>query len=115
LPGRHRPRAKLSFANAYYFTNVLGRAQRLQWLQMPIRKYPPRADGMERIGLIHDFAKWQVRGRAPAEPLIWRDEPWVDGNKSYRGYNEVLIKDLLWRELDANFPDQLNALRAGED
>ena len=30
--------AKLSFANAYYFTNVLGRAQRLQWLQMPIRR-----------------------------------------------------------------------------
>lgn len=82
---------------------------------MPIRKYPTRADGTERIGLIHDFAKWQVRERTAAEPLIWRDVPWRDGNKEYRGYNEVLVEDVLWRELDANFPDQLNALQAGED
>jgi hypothetical protein len=45
----------------------------------------------------------------------WRDTPRRDGNKEYRGHNEVLIEDVLWRELDANFPDQLNALQAGED
>jgi hypothetical protein len=37
--------ATLSFDSAYYFINVLGRAQRLQWREMPSRKAPPRDDG----------------------------------------------------------------------
>lgn len=107
--------ATLNFASAYYFINVLGRAQRLQWLQMPTRKFPPQDDGMERFGLMHDFSAWELRDHGPGEPLIWRDTPWRDGNREYRGYNEVLIEGVLWRELDANFPDQLHALRVGED
>jgi hypothetical protein len=31
------------------------------------------------------------------------------------GQDEVFIEDVLWRELDANFPDQLHPLLAGED
>ena len=107
--------ATLNFASAYYFINVLGRAQRLQWLEMPTDKSPPQDDGTQLVGLIHDFHKWKLRERGPGEPLIWHDVRWWDGNKEYIGQNEVFIEDVLWRELDANFPDQLHPLRAGED
>jgi hypothetical protein len=50
--------ATLNFDSAYYFTNVLGRAQRLQWREMSARKYPPREDGTELFGLLHDFHNW---------------------------------------------------------
>jgi len=107
--------ATLDFATAYYFINVLGRAQRLQWREMPAHKFPLQDDGTELFGMLPDFANWKLRERATGEPLIWRDTPWRDGNKEYRGQNEVLLEDVLWRELDANFPDQLHALRVGED
>jgi hypothetical protein len=107
--------AKLKFASAYFFINVLGRAQRLRWLEVPTEKYPQRPDGTERFGLLQDYSTWVLRERAVGEPMIWHDAPWRDGNKEYLGQNEILIEDVLWRELDANFPDQLNALRAGED
>jgi hypothetical protein len=105
--------AVLKFDSAYYFTNVLGRAQRLQWHEMPTRKYPPREDGTELFGLIHDFHKWKLRERTPDEPLIWHDTPWRDANSEYRGQSDVLVDDVLWRELDEKFPEQLHAMRAG--
>src|SRR5262245_25613389 len=39
--------ARLKFASAYYFINVLGRAQRLQWLDMPTQTLGTREDGTE--------------------------------------------------------------------
>jgi hypothetical protein len=68
--------ATLNFASAYYFINVLGREQRLQWCEMPERNFfSPQEDGTELFGLLPDFHKWKVRERAPGEPLIWRDTP----------------------------------------
>src|SRR5579872_5147799 len=107
--------ATLRFDSAYYFINVLGRAQRLQWREMPRDKFPSQDDGLERLGLLPDFHKWSLCERTAGEPLIWRDTWWCDGNSEYRGHNEVLIEDVLWQELDANFPDQLHPLRAGDD
>lgn len=107
--------ARLNFADAYYFINVLGRAQRLLWHETPTDKFPPQDDGIERFGLLQGFHKWKFRERDSGEPLIWREIWWRDGNKEYRGHNVVLIEDILWRELDANFPDELHPLRAGED
>jgi hypothetical protein len=107
--------ATLKFDSAYYFINVLGRSQRMQWREMPTQKYQSKTDdGAEIFGLVNDFGEWKLRQRAPGEPLIWRDTPWRDENKEYRGQSEVLMEDVLWRELDANFPDQLHALRVGE-
>jgi hypothetical protein len=106
--------ARLNFASAYYFINVLGRAQRLRWLELPAHKCRAREDGTELYGLLPDFHNWKLRERAAGEPLIWRDAPWRVGNKDYRGHNVMFVEDVLWRELDANFPDQLNALRVGE-
>jgi hypothetical protein len=94
---------------------VLGRAQRLHWRDMPVDESPPQGSGVELLGLIHDFHKWQLRERAPGEPLIWHDTWWRDGSREYRGHNEVLIEDVLWQELDANFPDQLNAMQIGKN
>ena len=107
--------AKLKFASAYFFINVLGRAQRLRWREVPTEEYPRRPDGTELFGLLQDYSTWVLRERAAGEPMIWHDTPWRDGNREYRGQNEILIEDVLWKELDSNFPDQLNALRAGED
>lgn len=107
--------ARLNFASAYYFINVLGRAQRLLWREMPAHKFPPQDDGVECFGLLPDFHKWKLRERAPGEPLIWHDTLCRDGTKEYRGQSATLIEDVLWRELDANFPDELHPLRVGED
>jgi hypothetical protein len=114
LEPKPRITVRLNLASAYYFINVLGRAQRLLWLQMPTLKYRPRDDGTELFGLVHDFGKWKLSQRASGEPLIWRDTKWQHGNNEYSGQNEVLIEDALWRELDAHFPNQLHPMRAGE-
>jgi len=106
--------ATLKFDSAYYFINVLGQAQRLQWREMLTLDYQTKTDdGAEAFGLVPDFSQWKLRERAPGEPLIWRDRLWRDGNKEYRGQSRVFIEDVLWQELDANFPDQLHALRIG--
>jgi hypothetical protein len=106
--------AQLKFAKAYYFVNVLGRAQRLQWLDMPTQKFPMQQDGIERLGALPDLRDWKLSARAAEEPLIWHDEPWTVGIKRYSAHNIVFIEDILWRELNANFPDQLNEMRVGE-
>jgi hypothetical protein len=105
--------ARLKLADAYYFINVLGRAQRFQWLEMPTEEFPRGDDGLERVGALPDFSEWKLRARAAGEPLIWHDEPWIVGNKRYSGRSNVFVEDSLWRELDTEFPDQLNALRVG--
>jgi hypothetical protein len=105
--------ARLEFADAYYFINVLGRAQRLQWLEMPTRHFSPHGDGIERFGPFPDFDAWKLREGTAGEPPIWHDEPWIVGNKRYSSHSDVFVEDSLWRELDAEFPDQLNALRVG--
>ncbi|RZN11557.1 hypothetical protein CWO91_08070 [Bradyrhizobium genosp. SA-3] len=119
IPVAHQARPKvaatLKFDSAYYFINILGRAQRLLWREMPAQDYQSKTDdGAEIFGLVNEFSEWRLREREPGEPLIWRDEAWRDGNKEYRGWTPVLIEDVLWRELDANFPDQLHALQIGE-
>jgi hypothetical protein len=104
---------RLKFASAYYFVNVLGRAQRLLWLDMPTRKFPRREDGTVPYTMLPDSRGWKLRERAVVEPLIWRDMPWRSGDRDYRGHSDIFVEDVLWRELDANFPDQLNAQRVG--
>jgi hypothetical protein len=106
--------AQLKFASAYYFINVLGRAQRLQWLEMRTQKFPTQEDGTELFCQRPDPSDWILRERAAGEPLIWHDTDWRSGKREYRGHDIVFIEDVLWRELDANFPEQLNALRVGE-
>lgn len=105
--------ARLNFDSCYYFINVLGRAQRLQWLEMPVERFSTR-DGIELLGSLHDFKTWKLRERSVEEPLIWHDTPWVVGNKRYVGHTDIFVEDILWRELDANFPDQLNDLHVGK-
>jgi hypothetical protein len=61
-----------------------------------------------------DMRDWVLRELSAGEPLIWHDTDWRSGNREYRGHHAVFVEDVLWRELDANFPDQLNALRIGE-
>jgi hypothetical protein len=39
--------SRLKLDDAYYFINVLGRAQRLLWLEMPIRIFPTSEDGVQ--------------------------------------------------------------------
>jgi hypothetical protein len=106
--------ARLQFDSVYYFINVLGRAQRLQWLETPTRTLPPEDDGTAIVMLLPDLPNWKLRDRAAGEPMIWRDTPWVVGKKRYSGHSNIFVEDVLWRELDANFPDQLNAPRVGE-
>ena len=106
--------ARLNLARAYYFINVVGRAQPLHWLDMPTRDYPAREDGTVPHSMLHDRRDWKLRWPAVGEPLIWRDTPWHIGSRRYVGHTEVFVEDVLWHALDASFPNQLNALRVAE-
>lgn len=110
---RQRITMRLNLASAYYYINILGRAQRMLWLQTPTHEYGPLEDGTELFGLTHDFHEWRLCDRSAGEPLIWLETPWRDGNQLYK-YTEALVEDALWRELDAAFPGQLHPLRAGD-
>jgi hypothetical protein len=55
---------------------------------------------------------WRLRERTAGEPMIWRAR-WSFANKDYSGGSVIFIEYVLWRELDANFPDQLNEMRVG--
>jgi hypothetical protein len=104
---------RLRLADRYYFINILGRAQRFQWLEMPTDPGPIGKDGIQRFGTRHDYRRWNVRVRQPGEPLIWRESWWQVENKEYRAHTDVLVEDALWRELDAGFPHQLHPLQVG--
>ncbi len=106
--------AGLGLASAYYFINVLGRAQRLQWLDIPTQSFPKKKDGTEPFGMLPDLRQWKLRERTEGEPLIWHDEPLRVGKKRYAGHANIFIEDGFWEELNAIFPDQLNALKVGE-
>jgi hypothetical protein len=114
LEPRRRITLRLNLASAYYFINVLGRAQRMLWRETPSRPFGPQEDGVERFGLTQNFHQWRLCDRSAGEPLIWREDWWRDGNKEYRGHNEVLVDAILWRALDEKFPDQIHPLRAGQ-
>jgi hypothetical protein len=66
LEAKPRITLRLKLAKAYYFINVLGRAQRLPWLETPTQEYRAREDGTVAVGLLHDFEYWKLRWRAPA-------------------------------------------------
>jgi hypothetical protein len=103
----------LRLASAYYFINVLARAQRFQWLDIPVQAFPPQEDGVQRFASRQNYHQWKLHQRAPDDPLIWHESWWRIDKKEYRGHVDILVEDI-WQELDANFPDQLNALKVGE-
>jgi hypothetical protein len=103
-----------SLASAYYYINVLGRAQRFQWLETPTRPFQTEEDGIECLVPTDDYSQWKLRQRAPNEPLIWREDWWRFGNKEYRGHFEILIEETLWQALAAEFPNQLNPIEVGK-
>ncbi len=104
---------RLNLASAYYFINVLGRAQRLQWPEIPTQISKPKEDGTQVAILLPDRRNWKLRERAEGEPLIWRESDWRAGNRDYRNHSDVFVEDAVWQELNAKFPDQINAQRVG--
>jgi len=114
-PPRVAERAKLD--SAYYFVNVLGRAQRLQWLEIPTETVA--LEGVVRARTLPlgvtgvEMQAWKLRGRAVGEPSIWYETPVeIDGLRYVAG-SPVFIDDDLWQDLDSEFPGQLNAQRVG--
>jgi hypothetical protein len=99
--------------SAYYYANVLGRAQRFEWPEMPTRPLPFSEDGIQRFGLVADYSQWKLRQRTSGDPLIWRESWWWFNNREYRGHLEVLIEDILWHEIEAEFNNSLNAILVG--
>jgi len=104
---------RLRLANAYYFVNVLGRAQRFQWLEMQVRPFQASEDGIQRFGAKDDYREWNLRKIQPGDPVIWCESWWRFSNKEYRRNVDVLVEDVLWRAISKAFPGQLNALRVG--
>ncbi len=81
---------------------------------MPVDTGPIGEDGSQRLGVKDNYRQWKIRQVLPGEPLIWLENWWLFDNKEYRGHNHVLVEDMLWRELDACFPDQLHPLQVGK-
>ena len=77
------------------------------------REYPARKDGTIPHAALHDRSTWKLRWRAAGEPLIWHDTRFLVGNRDYTKHTEIFVENVLWEELDAKFPDQLNALPVG--
>ena len=100
-------------ANAYFFYDVLPRAQLIDWDLTPTVPRVVRApDGRESRairGLITEPTT-RLKPVTPETPLIWReadlDRPSVHffANKKY-----VFLRDEVWEALDARFPGQLVA------
>ncbi len=57
---------RLNLASAYYFINVLGRAQRLQWPEIPTQISKPKENGTQVAILLPDRRNWKLRERARA-------------------------------------------------
>jgi hypothetical protein len=104
---------QLRLPGTYHFINVLGRAQRFQWLEMPVDKLGVNEDGIEIFWKKYEYKNWKIRTILPGEPLIWREIVWRFENQEYFGYTDVLIEDILWRALDAIFPGQLEPSQVG--
>jgi hypothetical protein len=105
---------RLNLASAYYHINVLGRAQRLQWLESATQKPHPQKDGTVIVTLWPRMRDWKMTERAEGEPLIWRESDWRSGNRIHRDHSHVFVEDVLWQALNANFPDQLSKQRVGK-
>jgi hypothetical protein len=106
---------RLKLDTAYYFSNVLGRAQRVQWLETPVTPLPPTGDGIERFYAQSNYRKWAIRPRLPEEPVIWTESWWRVDNREYRKNVTVFLEDELWQALDSRFRGQLHPCRVGTE
>jgi hypothetical protein len=105
---------RLNLASAYYFINVLGRAQRLQWFEMPTKKLQTKEDGTEIWSAAGNYHQWKFRERTADEPLIWHETRLPVDTRVYSKQAEVFIEDALWQELNSRFAGQLNEMRVGQ-
>jgi len=104
---------RVNLASSYYFINVLGRAQRLQWLEILTKKLQTKEDGTEIWSTACNYHQWKLRERTTDEPVIWHDNPWRVGDRDYRNHPPIFVEDALWQVLNSTFPGQLNEMRIG--
>jgi hypothetical protein len=100
-------------ANAYFFYDVLPRAQLIDWDQTPTAPRIVRApDGRESRSIQGRVTDQSTKFKAvtPETPPIWReadvDRPAVH---FFRNKEDVFMRDELWEALNARFPGQLVA------
>jgi len=99
-------------ANAYWFIEVISRAQVIDWDRTETVPRVVRApDGRESRtisgGVFGKSVKF--KGATPDLPPLWRE---IDVNRPtvqfFVAKNTIFLWDDLWEELDARFPGQLN-------
>lgn len=106
IPERMKP------ANAYYFVNILGRAQLMDWDRTP--KRGPL--GEKR----YYFAKppptgWVMRTSRPGDPAIWLETDKRCEGAIYAGDGvRVYVKNELGDALERAFPSQQSLIRITE-
>lgn len=100
-------------AEAYFFYDVLPRAQLIDWDRSPTVPRIVRApDGRESRALKHPPENPSIKFKAmmPETPPIWRE---VDVDRPavsfFSNKEDVFLRDELWDELNARFPKQLVA------
>jgi hypothetical protein len=102
----------MELADDYYFINVLGRAQRIDWTKTPARLIGKTQDGRDRMLSENDRTNWWLRDRKADDPIIWLESVFDTEKATFRG-GGVFIEDEAWLALNARFPGQLNALMVG--
>ena len=95
----------------YYFMNVLGRAQRIDWLSSRVKiNLVTHSDRTTEIVARHQSLpedSVKMRARRDDDPHAWLENESVIGGVRYSLPGEVILSDWLWHELNKRFPHQL--------
>jgi hypothetical protein len=105
VPSRMRP------AKAYFFFEVLSRAQLIDWEKSPTRVVRA-SDGRETRTLKGRLTDLKFKAATPETPPIWREGD-VDRPAVQFFYNkvDVFVRDDVWDLLNVRLPNQLVATK----
>lgn len=100
----------------YYYMNVLGRANRIDWSASTTEiQNVIKIEGSPPINV----ACWPtlpeddlvMRARAEGDPQIWHERDVRVGDKEYRAIGEIFVSTSIWGQLNEAFPRQLEPRR----
>jgi len=98
-------------ADAYYYINVLGRGQRIDWTAWPARGRRGRGQGRENklfYGLDWPPANWVMQSPPAGHPAIWHEVDTEVDDQVYCGSGtHVFVTNELGDALKAAFPGQV--------
>jgi hypothetical protein len=102
-------------ADAYYFINVLGRGQLIDW-DASLKQGPRRGSGAKRYYVLAGSPdQWVMKAPPPDHSAIWHETHRTIDDLLYLGSGgDVFVTNALGAALDEAFPGQVRLLRIRE-